>query len=165
MIAAPAGGGAVYIGWQLLATDAAGAGFHVYRTTRRDTAYADINASAGSYGSIKTTVSAGTGLLGGHFSLDGRVSRIHSDGYIDRASSNLKSFFVSGAWYGKNSTLRANVFSGYETTYQAWNGIADYVIGDNTRSDNRTYNELGYIDATNSFYKNQVNHYTQNHYQ
>ncbi|MBB6110472.1 iron complex outermembrane receptor protein [Mucilaginibacter lappiensis] len=142
-----------------------GGSINVQTTTRRDTAYADINASVGSYGSIKTTASAGTGLLGGHFSLDGRVSRIHSDGYIDRASSNLKSFFVSGAWYGKNSTLRANVFSGYETTYQAWNGIADYVIGDNTRSDNRTYNELGYIDATNSFYKNQVDHYTQNHYQ
>jgi len=142
-----------------------GGSINIQTTTRRDTAYADINASAGSYGSIKTTVSAGTGLLGGHFSLDGRVSRIHSDGYIDRASSNLKSFFVSGAWYGKNSTLRANVFSGYETTYQAWNGIADYVIGDNTRSDNRTYNELGYIDATNSFYKNQVDHYIQNHYQ
>jgi iron complex outermembrane receptor protein len=124
-----------------------GGSINIQTTTRRDTAYADINASAGSYGSIKTTVSAGTGLLGGHFSLDGRVSRIHSDGYIDRATSNLKSFFVSGAWYGKNSTLRANVFSGYETTYQAWNGIADYVIGDNTRSDNRTYNELGYIDT------------------
>nr|WP_183562163.1 TonB-dependent receptor [Mucilaginibacter sp. SP1R1] len=142
-----------------------GGSINIQTTTRRDTAYAEINTSAGSYGSIKNTVSAGTGLLGGQFSLDGRVSRIHSDGYIDRASSNLKSFFVSGAWYGKNSTLRANVFSGYETTYQAWNGIADYVIGDKTRSDSRTYNELGYIDTTKSFYKNQVDHYTQNHYQ
>ncbi|MEN0054148.1 MAG: TonB-dependent receptor [Mucilaginibacter sp.] len=141
-----------------------GGSINIQTTTRRDTAYADINTSAGSYGSIKNTVSAGTGLLGGHFSLDGRLSRIHSDGYIDRASSNLKSFFVSGAWYGKNSTLRANVFSGYETTYQAWNGIADYVIGDNTRADNRTYNELGLM-SNGSFYKNQVDHYIQNHYQ
>ncbi|HMG08167.1 MAG TPA: TonB-dependent receptor, partial [Mucilaginibacter sp.] len=142
-----------------------GGSINIQTTTRRDTAYAEINTSAGSYGSIKNTVSAGTGLLDGHFSLDGRLSRIHSDGYIDRASSNLKSFFVSGAWYGKNSTLRANVFSGYERTYQAWNGVADYVIGDNTRSDNRTYNELGLINADGSFYKDQVDNYTQNHYQ
>jgi iron complex outermembrane receptor protein len=142
-----------------------GGSINIQTTTRRDTAYADINTSAGSYGSIKNTVSAGTGLLDGHFSLDGRLSRIHSDGYIDRASSNLKSFFVSGAWYGKNSTLRANVFSGYERTYQAWNGVPDYVIGDNTRSDNRTYNELGLINADGSFYKDQVDNYTQNHYQ
>ncbi|MDR6941793.1 TonB-dependent receptor [Mucilaginibacter pocheonensis] len=141
-----------------------GGSINVQTTTRRDTAYAQINTSAGSYSSIKNTVSAGTGLLGGHFSLDGRLSRIHSDGFIDRAASNLKSFFVSGAWYGKNSTIRANVFTGYERTYQAWNGVADYVIGDNTRPDNRTYNELGLM-SDGSFYKDQVDNYTQNHYQ
>ena len=141
-----------------------GGSINVQTTTRRDTAYAQINTSAGSYSSIKNTVSAGTGLLDGHFSLDGRLSRIHSDGFIDRAASNLKSFFVSGAWYGKNSTIRANVFTGYERTYQAWNGVADYVIGDNTRPDNRTYNELGLM-SDGSFYKDQVDNYTQNHYQ
>lgn len=141
-----------------------GGSINIQTNTRRDTAYADINTSAGSYSSIKNTVSAGTGLLDGHFSLDGRLSRIHSDGYIDRASSNLKSFFLSGAWYGKNATLRANVFTGYERTYQAWNGVADYVIGDNTRPDTRTYNELGLM-PDGSFYKNQVDDYTQNHYQ
>lgn len=137
-----------------------GGSINIQTTTRRDTAYAEINTSAGSYGSIKNTVSAGTGLLDGHFSLDGRLSRIHSNGYIDRASSNLKSFFLSGAWYGKNSTLRANVFSGYETTYQAWNGVPDYMIGEG----NRTYNELGLM-SDGSYYKNQVDNYTQNHYQ
>lgn len=141
-----------------------GGSINVQTTTRRDTAYAQINTSAGSYSSIKNTVSAGTGLLDGHFSLDGRLSRIHSDGFIDRAASNLKSFFVSGAWYGKHSTIRANVFTGYERTYQAWNGVADYVIGDNTRPDNRTYNELGLM-SDGSFYKDQVDNYTQNHYQ
>jgi len=141
-----------------------GGSINIQTATRRDTAYADINTSAGSYGSVKNTVSAGTGLLGGHFSLDGRLSRIHSNGYIDRASSDLKSFFLSAAWYGKGSTLRANVFSGHERTYQAWNGIADYVIGDNTRTDNRTYNELGLM-PDGSFYKDQVDDYLQNHYQ
>lgn len=141
-----------------------GGSINIQTTTRRDTAYAEINTSAGSYGSIKNTVNAGTGLLGGHFSLDGRLSRIHSNGYIDRATSDLKSLYLSAAWYGKNSTIRANVISGHERTYQAWNGIADYVIGDNTRPDNRTYNELGLM-ADGSFYKDQVDDYLQNHYQ
>ncbi|WP_374950271.1 carboxypeptidase-like regulatory domain-containing protein, partial [Mucilaginibacter sp.] len=103
-----------------------GGSINIQTATRRDTAYADINNTAGSYGTVKNTVSLGTGLLGGHFSVDGRLSRIRSDGYVDRASANLRSFFVSGAYYGQNSTLRANVFSGIERTYQAWNGIPDY---------------------------------------
>ncbi|WP_317131372.1 TonB-dependent receptor [Mucilaginibacter ginsenosidivorax] len=142
-----------------------GGSINIQTTTRRDTAYAEINTSAGSYGSIKNTVNAGTGLLDGHFSLDGRLSRIHSNGYIDRATSDLKSLYLSAAWYGKNSTIRANVISGHERTYQAWNGIADYVIGDNTRKDNRTYNELGLMDDAGNFYKDQVDDYLQNHYQ
>lgn len=141
-----------------------GGSINIQTATRRDTGYAEINTTAGSYNTLKNTVSMGTGLLDGHFSIDGRLSRIVSDGYIDRASSNLRSFFVSGAYYDKNSTLRLNVFSGIERTYQAWNGIPDYVIGDNTRKDNRTYNELGLMpDGT--FYKDQVDNYQQNHYQ
>ncbi|WP_454804143.1 TonB-dependent receptor [Mucilaginibacter phyllosphaerae] len=141
-----------------------GGSINIQTATRRDTGYAEINTTAGSYNTLKNTISMGTGLLGGHFSVDGRLSRIVSDGYIDRASSNLRSFFVSGAYYDKNSTLRLNVFSGIERTYQAWNGIPDYVIGDNTRKDNRTYNELGLMpDGT--FYKDQVDNYQQNHYQ
>jgi iron complex outermembrane receptor protein len=68
-----------------------GASINIQTTTRHDTAYAELNNSAGSYGTVKNTVSLGTGLLGGHFSVDGRLSRINSDGYIDRAFSHLKS--------------------------------------------------------------------------
>ncbi|OOQ60469.1 TonB-dependent receptor [Mucilaginibacter pedocola] len=141
-----------------------GGSINIQTTTRRDTGYADISNSMGSFNSVKNTINLGTGLLGGHFSVDGRLSRIKSDGYIDRASSQLKSFFVSGAYYGKNSTLRANVFSGYERTYQAWNGVPDYIISDNSLPNNRTYNELGIL-PDGSFYKDQVDDYLQNHYQ
>jgi iron complex outermembrane receptor protein len=141
-----------------------GGSINIQTATRRDTGFAEINTTVGSYNTIKNTVSMGTGLLGGHFSVDGRLSRIKSDGYIDRASSDLKSFFVSGAYYGKNSTLRLNVFSGIERTYQAWNGVPDYVINDNSIPNNRTYNELGLMpDGT--YYKDQVDNYQQNHYQ
>lgn len=138
-----------------------GASINIQTTTRQDTAYAELNNSAGSYGTVKNTVSLGTGLLGGHFSVDGRLSRMNSDGYIDRAFSHLKSFFLSGAYYGKSSVLRLNVFSGYEQTYQAWDGVPE----DSVKSGNRRYNELGYINSSNSYYKNQTDNYTQNYYQ
>ncbi len=138
-----------------------GASINIQTTTRRDSAYAELNNSAGSYGTVKNTVSIGTGLLGGHFTFDGRLARINSDGYIDRAFSKLKSYFLSGAYYGKTSVLRLNVFSGYEQTYQAWDGVPQ----DSVLKGNRRYNELGYINSSGTYYKNQTDNYTQNYYQ
>ncbi len=88
---------------------------------------------------VKNTINLGTGLLGGKFTFDGRLSRIASDGYIDRASADLKSYFLSGAYYGKNTVIRFNTFSGTEHTYQAWDGVPE----DSVSAGNRTYNELG----------------------
>lgn len=136
-----------------------GASINMQTTTRRDTGYTELNNSFGSYNTLKNTVSIGSGLVGGHFSFDGRLSRIKSDGYIDRASSDLKSYFLSGAYYGKNTLIRANVFSGYEKTYQAWNGVAE----DKLATD-RTYNELG-IMPNGQFYNNETDNYTQNYAQ
>jgi len=138
-----------------------GASINIQTTTRRDSSYGELNNSVGSYGIIKNTVSLGSGLLNGHFTVDGRLSRINSDGYIDRAFSKLKSYFLSGAYYGKNSVLRLNVFSGYEQTYQAWDGVPQ----DSVTKGNRKYNELGYINSSGTYYKNQTDNYVQNYYQ
>ncbi|MGZ3756946.1 MAG: TonB-dependent receptor [Mucilaginibacter sp.] len=138
-----------------------GASINIQTTTRHDTAYAELNNTAGSYGTLKNTVSVGTGLLGGHYTFDGRLSDMNSNGYIDRAFSHMKSFFFSGAYYGKTSVLRLNVFSGYERTYQAWDGVPE----DSVKKGNRTYNELGYINSSNTYYANQTDNYTQNYYQ
>lgn len=129
-----------------------GASINMQTTTRRDSAYAELNNSFGSFNTQKNTVSVGTGLMANQFTFDGRLSRIQSDGYIDRASSDLKSYFLSGAWYGKNSLIRANVFSGTEKTYQAWNGVPEAEL-----ANNRTYNMFTYDDQTDN--------YTQDHYQ
>lgn len=164
------------VGTSTNGASAFGASLNIQTTTRQDSAYAEINTSAGSYGTVKNTVMAGTGLLNNHFSLDARLSRIASDGYIDRATSNLLSYYLSGAYYGKSTTLRANVFAGKERTYQAWNGIPDYIIGDPAYAatvgvkDVRRYNELGLISGDDNyskavFYKDQVDNYQQNHYQ
>ncbi len=129
-----------------------GGSLNIQTTTRRDSAYAELNNTFGSYQTLKNTVNVGTGLINNKFSFDGRISRIKSDGYIDRASSDLKSYFLSGGYYGKSSLVRANVFSGSEKTYQAWNGIPENLL--NT---NRTFNSFTYDDQTDN--------YVQNHYQ
>jgi len=137
-----------------------GASINMQTTTRRDTGYLELNNTAGSFGTLKNTVSLGTGLLDGKFSFDGRLSRIVSNGYIDRASADLKSYFLSGAYYGKNTLIRANVFSGYEKTYQTWDGVPEDVL----KAGDRTYNELG-LEPNGTFYNNQTDNYTQNYFQ
>ena len=89
-----------------------GGSLNIQTTTKRDSAYAELNNTFGSYQTIKNTVNVGTGLINNKFSFDGRLSRIQSDGYIDRGSSMLKSYFLSAAYYGKKDLLRGNVFSG-----------------------------------------------------
>ena len=137
-----------------------GASINIQTTTRIDTAYTELNNSFGSYGTVKNTINMGTGLLDGKFTIDGRLSRIASNGYIDRASSDLKSYFLTGAYYGKNTVIRFNTFSGTEHTYQAWDGVPE----DSIKAGNRTYNGLG-LEPNGTYYKNQTDNYTQDHYQ
>lgn len=122
-------------------------------------AYTEFNNSIGSFNTIKNTIKAGTGLIGNHFTLDARVSKITSDGFIDRASSNLKSFYISAAYINKKSSIRLNVFSGKEKTYQAWYGVAESLL-----RTNRTNNPAG-TEKAGSPYENQTDNYTQTHYQ
>jgi iron complex outermembrane receptor protein len=114
--------------------------------------YAEINSSYGSYNTSKNTLSFGTGLINKKFSVDGRLSKLYSDGYIDRAFSDLKSFFVSGSYYGNKSILKLNIFSGKEKTYQAWYGVPK-----DSLTTNRTFNPYTY--------ENQTDNYQQDHYQ
>src|SRR2546423_8794205 len=101
-------------------------------------AYAETDNSFGSFNTWKNTIKLGSGLLGNHFIIDARLSRITSDGYIDRAFSHLKSFYTSVAYIGNKNTVRLNIFSGKEKTYQAWYGIPF-----DSLKTNRTYNPAG----------------------
>lgn len=114
--------------------------------------YAEIGNSFGSFGTRKHTLAAGTGLLKNHFTVDARLSKILSDGYIDRASSDLKSLHVLGAYIGPKTSLRFNMLSGRERTYQAWGGVPLQFI-----DTNRTFNPYDYGD--------EVDDYGQDHYQ
>lgn len=125
----------------------------------RDKAYGEINNSYGSFNSWKNTVKAGTGLIKDHFTLDARLSRISSDGYIDRASSDLRSFYTSAAYISKKTAIRLNVFSGKEKTYQAWNGVPEALL-----KTDRTYNSAG-TEKPGTPYDNETDNYQQDHYQ
>ncbi|MBX9785693.1 MAG: TonB-dependent receptor [Chitinophagaceae bacterium] len=146
-------------------------------------AYAEVNNGFGSFNSWRHTIKTGTGLINKHFTVDARISYINSDGFIDRASSNLKSFYTSAAYLNKKSSLRLNIFSGKEKTYQAWNGIPEAKLkGDGNTLQTHYQNNLGVLYKTsedsinlfnpdnnrtyNSFlYKNQTDNYRQTHYQ
>ncbi|MBL0146833.1 MAG: TonB-dependent receptor plug domain-containing protein [Chitinophagaceae bacterium] len=121
--------------------------------------YAELNNSFGSFKTLKNTIKFGTGLLGKYFTVDGRISSIVSDGYIDRASSYLKSGYISAAYTTGKNSIRLNIFSGKEKTYQAWNGVAAYLL-----DTARTYNPSG-TEKQGTPYENEVDNYTQTHYQ
>ena len=121
--------------------------------------YLSLQNTAGSFNSFKNNLLFGSGLINNKFTIDGRVSSIRSDGFIDRADSDLKSFFLSGTYWGDNSSLRLNVFSGKERTYQAWYGVPEELL-----ATNRTYNPAG-TEKADAPYENQTDNYTQTHYQ
>ena len=123
----------------------------------------EISNSVGSFNSRKHTVKFSTGLLNNHFELAGRMSVLKSDGYVDRASSDLKSYFLQGTFVGKTTLIKALAFGGKEKTYQSWNGIDGATL-----LNDRTFNSAGmYTDEFGKvrFYDNETDNYQQDHYQ
>jgi iron complex outermembrane recepter protein len=100
-----------------------GASINIQSTGLKEKAYAELINSIGSFNSLRNTLKAGSGLINEQWTVDVRLSKISSDGYIDRASSDLKSMYLNTARYGKKSMLKFHVFSGTGKTYQAWNGV------------------------------------------
>jgi iron complex outermembrane receptor protein len=141
-----------------------GANINLQTDNYASTQSGEANVSYGSFNTFKGTVKASTGLMGGHWAVDTRLSAITSDGYIDRASVNMKSYFIQAGYYGQKTSLKFVTFGGTEKTYHAWDGVpADSL------STHRTYNPCGYMgnDANGNplFYKNQTDNYTQTNYQ
>ena len=118
--------------------------------------FGEISNSFGSFNTIKNTVRFGTGLLKNKWEFEGRLSQLQSEGYIDRASSDLKSYYLSGGYVGEKTMLKAVMFSGHEKTYQAWNGVPVRYL-DSSDASLRTHNPYTY--------ENEVDNYDQTHYQ
>ncbi|MFV0521157.1 MAG: TonB-dependent receptor [Mangrovibacterium sp.] len=160
-----------------------GASINMQTANESKKAYAEYRTSGGSFGTYKNSVSAGTGMMG-KFAFDVRLSQVASDGFIDRASSNLKSYYMSGGYFSDKTIIKLKVFSGFEETYQAWNGVPsvklnndeegmlryknDWLLGGSERE-----NEIRYENLVNSnartynmyTYDNEVDNYNQTYYQ
>lgn len=137
-----------------------------------------IDNSYGSFNTLKNSVSASTGLLENKLAFDVRLSRITSDGFIDRGSSDLKSYYVSGGYYGDKTTLKLITFSGQEKTYQTWNGVPKVKLENDQAGMEQLVSHGGWTDeeAENLYssdsrtfnrylYDNQTDNYQQDHYQ
>ena len=122
-------------------------------------AYGELNNSAGSFNTWKHTVKAGTGLINNHWTVDARLSKVSSDGYVERASSDLRAFYISGAYIAEKTSVRLNVFSGKEKTYQSWYGVSDEDL-----KTNRRINYAG-MEKPGAPYDNQTDNFQQDHYQ
>lgn len=125
--------------------------------------YARIESSYGSFNSMKNKIALGSGLVRDHWAFDARLSSIRSDGYIDRATSRLASYYASAAYSDAKNVIKFMTFAGDEETYHAWEGVP----GDSLET-NRTYNPAGeYTDdqGKTCFYEDQIDRYKQGHYQ
>ena len=118
--------------------------------------FGEISNSFGSFNTIKNTIRLGSGLIDGKWNFEGRLSNIQSDGFIDRADADLKSYYISGSYLGENTSVQALIFSGHEKTYQAWYGAPLRFLNSNVDS-NQTYNPYDY--------ENEIDNYRQTHYQ
>jgi iron complex outermembrane receptor protein len=155
-----------------------GATINLQTNIKRDEPYAEVSNAFGSFNTRKHTFNFGTGLLNDHFAIDGRLSKIASDGFIDRAFSDLQSYYFSAGYYSKKSMLKAILFGGKERTYQSWYGVPESKLNNDLEamqvtainegwnpeqtqnlldSDSRTFNPY--------LYENQVDDYQQDHYQ
>ena len=151
------------VGTSTNGSGAFGASLNVLTDAVSQEAYGEINSSAGSFNTLKNNLKFSTGLLNDHIEFSGRVSRITSDGYIDRASTELDSYFLQGAYMSDRTLVKALMFGGHQTTYQAWNGIDKATL-----ESDRTFNSAGiYTDENGEtkFYDNEVDDYKQNHFQ
>jgi iron complex outermembrane receptor protein len=155
-----------------------GASINLQTNVKNDKSYAELINTFGSFKTHRHTLGFGTGLLNNHFVLEGRVSKINSDGFIDRASSDLSSYYFSGGYYSKNTIFKAIVFGGKEITYQSWYGTPESKLKNDTEAMEETVINEGWNDVQRAnlfnsdsrtynpyFYKNQVDNYKQDHYQ
>jgi iron complex outermembrane receptor protein len=151
------------VGTSTNGSGAFGASINILTDAISEKANAKISNSFGSYNTRKHTLKFSTGKLNNHFEIAGRLSQIKSDGYIDRATSDLKSYFLQASYVDDNTLIKALVFGGHEITYQAWNGIdAETLATDRTFNPSGIYtNDEGNIQ----FYDNEVDNYKQDHYQ
>ena len=128
------------VGTSTNGSSAFGASLNLQTDSVKKEAFASLASSIGSFNTLKNTLQFSSGELNNSFTFSGRLSQINSDGYIDRASSDLDAYFFQGVFRDENTLLKALFFGGKEITYQSW-----YGVDPSTLESNRTYNPAGEI--------------------
>jgi len=140
------------VGTSTNGSGAFGASINILTDSFSENSFTEISSSIGSYNTQKNTVKFSTGLINDHFELNGRLSKIKSDGYVDRAFSDLKSYFLQGTYYKGSTLIKALAFGGHERTYQSWYGLTSDQLLENRRQNPYTY-------------ENEIDNYKQDHFQ
>ena len=151
------------IGTSVNGSSAFGASINILTDKISEKSFFESSNSIGSFSTFKNTFRFSTGLINDVFEFSGRLSKIDSDGYIDRASSDLKSYFLQASYKNKNTLIKALNFGGHEITYHAWNGIDLQTL-----EENRTYNPSGLyydLEGNSQFHENELDNYQQDHFQ
>jgi len=155
-----------------------GASLNMQTSVVNPDAFGIAESAAGSFQTLRNRVQFGTGMMKDHFSVDGRLSKIYSGGFIDRGTSDLKSYFLNSGYYGKKNSLRFIAFSGKEKTYQAWYGVPESRLRNDVEGMN-AYIQRNYLNAEEAnnllssgsrrynfyTYPNQTDNYQQDNYQ
>jgi len=141
-----------------------GANINLQTENYAQKASGETSATLGSFNTLKATVKASSGLINGHWAIDTRLSSVKSDGYIDRGSVDMKSYFVQAGYYDEKTSIKFLTFGGTEKTYHAWDGVPK-----DSLTTHRTYNRCGFMgnDANGQplYYQNQTDNYIQTNYQ
>ena len=140
------------IGTSTNGSGAFGASINISTDNISQTPYAEISSSFGSFNTRKNTIKFSTGKINDVFEFSGRFSKIDSDGYVDRAYSDLKSYFIQGTYLKGSTLIKAISFAGHEKTYQSWYGLTMDQLKENRRQNPYTY-------------ENEIDNYKQDHYQ
>jgi len=140
------------VGTSTNGSGAFGASLNILTDAISEKSGGEISNSFGSYGTRKHTVKFTTGKINEHLEVSGRFSNIHSDGYVDRAFTNLESYFLQASYKDENTLIKAVSFGGAERTYQSWYGLDPQQLEEDRRQNPYTY-------------ENEVDDYKQNHYQ
>ena len=140
------------IGTSTNGSGAFGASINILTDNISQTPYAEISSSFGSFNTRKNTIKFSTGKINDVFEFSGRFSKIDSDGYVDRAYSDLKSYFIQGTYLKGSTLIKAISFAGHEKTYQSWYGLTMDQLKENRRQNPYTY-------------ENEIDNYKQDHYQ
>lgn len=152
------------VGTSTVGSASFGASININTIDQNRDPYTELSTAFGSFNTSKTTLKYGTGIINNHWNFGGRLSYVRSDGFVDRASSDLRSAYFSGGYTGDKDILKAVVLLGSEKTYQSWYGVPK-----DSLKTNRTYNPAGEMyDSQGNFlgyYDNQTDNYTQNYYQ